>query len=154
MSDPVSKSDSDAVLSSIRRILVNGQEGEAGPPDDTSAAPLILTDALRVDGGATMPPGVTGRSTDDPGAALDWQDEGAPEGSGPTGEDDTRQDVPAGKAASALEDTVVDEDFLRDIVAEIVREELQGDLGARITRNVRKLVRREIHRALASRDFD
>jgi hypothetical protein len=39
-------------------------------------------------------------------------------------------------------------------VAEIVRKELQGDLGERITRNVRKLVRREIHRALASRDFD
>ncbi len=47
----------------------------------------------------------------------------------------------------------VDEETLREIVSELVRSELQGDLGDRITRNVRKLVRREIHHALASRDF-
>jgi hypothetical protein len=48
----------------------------------------------------------------------------------------------------------VDEDALRQIVSELVRSELQGDLGDRITRNVRKLVRREIHLALASRDVE
>lgn len=48
----------------------------------------------------------------------------------------------------------IDEDMLREIVSEMVRSELQGELGDRITRNVRKLVRREIHRALASRDFE
>lgn len=48
----------------------------------------------------------------------------------------------------------IDEDSLRDMVAEIVREELQGALGERITRNVRKLVRREIMRALSVREFD
>ena len=48
----------------------------------------------------------------------------------------------------------IDEDALRDLVAEIVRQELQGTLGERITRNVRKLVRREIYRILASEDFD
>ena len=42
---------------------------------------------------------------------------------------------------------------LRDLVAGMIREELQGELGARITRNVRKLVRREIQRALAARDL-
>jgi hypothetical protein len=51
------------------------------------------------------------------------------------------------------EDAVIDEEMLRDMVAEIVREELQGSLGERITRNVRKLVRREIHRAIMTRDF-
>jgi hypothetical protein len=45
------------------------------------------------------------------------------------------------------------EDDLRDLVAQLIREELQGELGARITRNVRKLVRREIQRALATRDL-
>jgi hypothetical protein len=49
---------------------------------------------------------------------------------------------------------VLDEEALRDLVAEIVREELMGTLGERITRNVRKLVRREINRALTSRNFD
>ena len=40
------------------------------------------------------------------------------------------------------------------LVADIVREELQGALGERITRNVRKLVRREIHRALTAQELD
>ena len=53
-----------------------------------------------------------------------------------------------------MDDAVLDEEALRDLVAEIVRQELQGALGERITRNVRKLVRREIHRALTSQDFD
>ncbi|WP_102226673.1 hypothetical protein [Acidimangrovimonas sediminis] len=47
----------------------------------------------------------------------------------------------------------LDEDSLRELVREMIRQELQGSLGERITRNVRKLVRAEINRALASRDF-
>lgn len=43
----------------------------------------------------------------------------------------------------------MDEEALRALIAEVVREELQGVLGQRITRNVRKMVRREIYRALA-----
>ncbi len=56
-----------------------------------------------------------------------------------------------------LEDSaeaILDEEALRDLVAEIVRQELQGSLGERITRNVRKLVRREIQRALATQELD
>ncbi len=52
------------------------------------------------------------------------------------------------------EPDILDEEALRDMVAEIVREELQGALGERITRNVRKLVRREIQRALAAHDLE
>lgn len=48
----------------------------------------------------------------------------------------------------------MDEEALRDIIAEVVREELQGDMGVRITRNVRKLVRREIRLALAAQDIE
>lgn len=55
---------------------------------------------------------------------------------------------------AADDGSLIDEDMLREIVSEMVRSELQGELGDRITRNVRKLVRREIHRALASRDFE
>lgn len=51
-------------------------------------------------------------------------------------------------------DAYLDEEALRDMVSEIVRQELQGALGERITRNVRKLVRREIHRALSSHELD
>lgn len=48
----------------------------------------------------------------------------------------------------------IDQDTLRNLVFEIVRQELQGTLGERITRNVRKLVRREIYRVLASQEFE
>ncbi len=43
----------------------------------------------------------------------------------------------------------VDEDALREMIRDVVRQELQGSLGERITRNVRKLVRREIQRAFS-----
>lgn len=47
-----------------------------------------------------------------------------------------------------------DEAVLRDLVREILREELAGTLGERITRNIRKLVRAEIARAMATQGFD
>lgn len=54
----------------------------------------------------------------------------------------------------ASEESYLDEESLRELVADIVREELQGALGERITRNVRKLVRREIHRALVAQELE
>ncbi|ROT99067.1 hypothetical protein [Histidinibacterium lentulum] len=63
-------------------------------------------------------------------------------------------DDDADLAAYLEDESVIDEEALRDLVGQIVREELQGVLGERITRNVRKLVRREIHRILSSQDFD
>jgi cell pole-organizing protein PopZ len=54
----------------------------------------------------------------------------------------------------AEDEAVLDEDTLRELVADIVRQELQGALGERITRNVRKLVRREIQRALTSNELE
>ncbi len=39
---------------------------------------------------------------------------------------------------------ILDEESLRDLINGIVREELQGELGERINRNLRKLIRREI----------
>ena len=61
------------------------------------------------------------------------------------------EDAPVDLAA---DETVLDEDSLRELVADIVRQELQGALGERITRNVRKLVRREIHRALTAQNLE
>ena len=61
---------------------------------------------------------------------------------------------PADEADFDDDATLLDEEALREIVAEVVRQELQGALGERITRNVRKLVRREIHRALAAQDLE
>ncbi len=44
-----------------------------------------------------------------------------------------------------------DEVALRALVSEMLREELQGELGNRITRNVRKLIQREVEAALKKR---
>lgn len=50
-------------------------------------------------------------------------------------------------------DVPIDEAMLREIVRDVLREELQGRLGERITRNIRKLVRAEIARVMASEEF-
>jgi len=68
-------------------------------------------------------------------------------------ESDLEDDLPSVNFVEE-EESILDEETLRDMVSEMVREELQGELGDRITRNVRKLVRREIQRALASREFE
>lgn len=47
----------------------------------------------------------------------------------------------------------IDEAMLREIVRDVLREELQGRLGERITRNIRKLVRAEIARVMASEEL-
>lgn len=59
-----------------------------------------------------------------------------------------------GGFAFTTDEQLIDEEALRDLVADIVRSELQGALGERITRNVRKLVRREIHRALTAQELE
>ena len=69
-------------------------------------------------------------------------------------QDDTAYGAGTDAPDLLAEDGVIDEEMLRELVAEIVRQELQGALGERITRNVRKLVRREIHRALSAAEFE
>ncbi len=56
-------------------------------------------------------------------------------------EDDDDDVAPARPLGGA---PILDEASLRGMINAIVREELQGELGERIGRNLRKLVRREI----------
>lgn len=112
-------------------------EPEAVLPDEAEP------DALHADAGLSDEAGDDARSED---GAPDHAEE-AP-GDGPRGEG-------AGLfAADGEEGHVLDEETLRLMVADILRQELMGELGDRITRNVRKMVRREIQRALVARDFD
>ena len=58
-------------------------------------------------------------------------------------------------AADSTDDPSSPEDAaLRALVREILREELAGPLGERITRGVRRLVRTEVATLLAARDPD
>jgi hypothetical protein len=86
------------------------------------------------------PEPVAARAAPDPEpAAQDWAEEPQPQ-AWAQGEADDIQDL--------------DEDTLREIIRDVIREELQGQMGERITRNIRKLVRAEIHRALTLRDAE
>ncbi|MBV0912683.1 hypothetical protein KTJ87_09855 [Rhodobacteraceae bacterium ASV31] len=86
----------------------------------------------------------------DPGDADDT-DEPATAASGPL----AARGKDAGPTSYEMaEDLPLDEEALHLLVAEIVREELQGVLGERITRNVKRLVRREVQRALSMRSLD
>lgn len=68
------------------------------------------------------------------------------------------EDLPGIEAAlddePLMDGGLIDEEALRMLVAQLIREELRGVLGERITRNVRKLVRREIQRALMGEDYE
>ena len=68
-------------------------------------------------------------------------------------ERDSDDDV-AEAAEAPFAEPLIDEETLREMVAQMIREELRGTLGERITSNVRRLVRREIQRALMGQDFD
>lgn len=64
-------------------------------------------------------------------------------------------DAPVDPALSDGEQgAAFEEQILRELVRDIIRDELQGGLGERITRNIRKLVRAEIARALATQALD
>ena len=86
-------------------------------------APLLLTPGMRVDRG-------------------DKANAAAPEA-------DSRTDyLPEPVSISQTRTAVTDEAALHAMVSQIVREELSGKLGERITLAVRKLVRNEIAKAL------
>jgi len=213
MSDPMSNREIEDVLSSIRRLVT---QGDAQPAAAPSSGKLVLTPAFRVAEAEPQPP--AGEAMADPAAshpadaeaspaaAISLEqtiaeleaaisayggpfepDEGEaalprPESAPEPNTDETSagfaapsEPAPLAEAASeapakaleeeeaALDDPVLDggdpdemvfdEAMLRELVTDILREELQGALGQRITRNVRKLVRAEIARALASRDL-
>ncbi|MEQ9259386.1 MAG: hypothetical protein RIG84_09820 [Roseovarius sp.] len=156
--------------------------GEAAEPLENEAEALDLDDlAARIAGvekavasqeGAWEPDGNAedDNAAQDPVSPLPWaeldesdQEEHEPETRAESTNPEAGQDeaTPAeGEAAARTrsdwfdEDAVLEEEALRDMVSEIVRQELQGALGERITRNVRKLVRREINRALLGQGMD
>lgn len=60
--------------------------------------------------------------------------------------------IEPGSARPIAPAPILDEEALRGMINAIVREELQGELGDRISRNLRKLIRREIAQMMADGD--
>lgn len=57
-----------------------------------------------------------------------------------------------GRRGGRSQAPILDEESLRELINDIVREELQGELGERIGRNLRKLIRQEIAQFLDERE--
>ncbi|WP_413849940.1 hypothetical protein [Albidovulum sp.] len=123
----------------LRRLTLTAADAVVEGP-----APWDRGDAPPAD--APFDPDAAAMSDEAPGLASALADE-APEGAPADGEEESSIFGPG-------EEGLIDMDMLRDLVAEIIREELQGALGERITRNVRMLVRREINRALETRGLE
>lgn len=87
--------------------------------------------------------------------AIDWEDMPAAAPAADTSAPETEMlEAEPEDGTDDPDEGFLDEAMLRDLVRSIIREELQGALGERITRNVRKLVRAEINRALTAREFE
>jgi hypothetical protein len=106
-----------------------------------------VVDSLRPQDAADGPEAVTMAMTPDLSTVDPGQDTPVP------GDDPVRVGADL-LDADGMPLDVLDEAALHEIVRQTLRSELQGELGERITRNVRKLVRAEINRALLARDLD
>jgi len=141
-----------------------GEAREAGPNEDTTEEGATVAEELAEeetaavfkpetepeDAGKMVPEfrhAAVAKAEHDPARDLDAM-AGVPAADDAAVEKDRARDV------DAVAEMLLDEEKLREIVAELLRDELQGPLGEKITRNIRKLVRREIERALTVRDFD
>jgi len=114
--------------------------GEPGPGQESLAEVLASIRALV---SAETLARVEGRSSGDvvlltPDMRIDAGDEGLAEGIGGA----------SARGRAAHPAPILDEEALRAMINEIVREELQGELGERIGRNLRKLIRRELAQIL------
>ena len=111
------------VLASIRALVSAETGARMSEQEERDEDVLMLTPDMRVDARA-------------PRRGLEALGLGAAEAR-----------APARPAAPIL-----DEEGLRGMINAIVREELRGELGERISRDLRKLVRREVEDALRAGD--
>lgn len=131
---------------SLQAATERAPEDESEPEDATPAADPAPASDLAPMAFASARPAPGG------GAGAQAEIYGAGSGGAAFGyDDDAIED--AEPAEPAEDDTILDEAALRALVAQIVREELHGQLGERVTQQVRKLVRTEIAKALEDRDF-
>lgn len=128
---------------------VSGDTPAKAPPETASEeTPESLADVLasiRALVSAETHARVEGRPSSDvilltPAMRLDGAEAGAGE--------QLAQGIEEAPAPAASSAPILDEESLRATINAIVREELQGELGERIGRNLRKLIRREIAQML------
>ncbi|WP_168219763.1 hypothetical protein [Pseudotabrizicola formosa] len=125
----------------------------AGFAEDADQVPESSAPDAAEDTAEVAPRRVIRREVMPPQDDIDWAD-AAEAAVRADLEQGTEDQVIADLYGTQADGMAFDEAVLRDLVRDLIREELASTLGERITRNVRKLVRAEIARALALRDFD
>ncbi|MBQ1202354.1 MAG: hypothetical protein IIX61_00830 [Loktanella sp.] len=176
MSNMAQPDDIDALVSSVRNLVAHRDAGQAAR---RAAAPLVLTPALRVDESQpeaeAMPEPATAPDIHDKAAIIedavlsqqgDWEEDGGEKLDNAAWAASAFL-MPELEPANALEPSAesqtedrhttplpLDEEALRALIVSVVREELSGAMGEKITQNVRKMVRREINRLLANQQLD
>ncbi|WP_299964304.1 hypothetical protein [uncultured Roseobacter sp.] len=157
MAKPTSDAEVNDVLSSVRRLVAEQRDQQKAAGDVSPAGDRLLLSAkqrVETPDVLRLEPDTAVEAETVP-AQQPEESAPAPLPSEPDAPSAATEDTMAIKtSASDEEEDVIDEAALRDLVAEIVREELRGHLGDRITLNVRKLVRQEIRRMMATRDME
>jgi hypothetical protein len=163
--------DIDALVSSVRDLV---QQKPAATPAPTPDDLLVLTPEMRIDAPARAandlmvlgaaeaaePLPVTASAAQIEAAVIadpdDWEIDGgeafakdAWAASAFTRHPDNRRNVSPDGPAVALDDAA-----LRALIVQVLREELTGQTGEKISGNLRKLVRREIARVMAPQIAD
>lgn len=129
----------------VAPVAPEGEGGDNGRPlfSHATPAPYLLSDVVSLPDAAA------------PSGAQ------APRRAGAAGREAGRE-APRHRATPGIgagelvddDDVYLDLDALRDMIADVVRSELRGRMGETITRNVRRMVRQEIDRAIARYDDD
>ncbi|ADO41511.1 conserved hypothetical protein [Ketogulonicigenium vulgare Y25] len=153
------------VLIAVRRLVDGATVRDVAPlaqpaplvlGADMIVAPLMLTPAQRVDDDMAAESLPELQPQPEPDQPQPEPEQAAVVSIGPfsgrapqfgAGEEEGAVSPPSVSAS-----LTISEDSLRELIAEVLRTELQGELGERITSNVRKLVRREVLRSLNARD--
>ncbi len=131
------------------------------PTEATTAAPSALPEDAESAPEATpiapteVPPGALPEEENSPAPAVTPAETAtAAPNTKPEEETAPAPAVSPTEAAAAALSALPEEEAMRLLVARLLREELRGDLGKQITRNVRKLVRSEILRVMETRKLD
>ncbi len=141
VNDPAAMAD---ILASIRRIVSEDERRTAlsplRPAPDSEV--LVLTRDMRVDAAAPAQPASETHAAMPPQAGT----------AAPSPSEQAVAPTPTLSAGDAdLGELSVDEAVIIEISRAVVREELDGALGAELTRRIRDLVEVEVRRALAQR---
>ncbi len=118
-----------------------GKGVAAAPPPvaKPSSAPLIVGAAEAVGGAADF------EIADKAPPEAETTESGAEQVATASAPETVASPAPAAEADEDTEEVLLDEETLRTMIATVVRDELRGAFGEEITRNLRKLIRREIH---------